>query len=428
MNPFAQPMDCLRSFDPEMADLACAEYQRQLSTLNLIVSENYASPYALALEGSILANKNAGGYPDSRGVGGCQVVNAIENLAMERIKQLFGCDHVNLQAMSATIANLAVLQALLQPGDTILALGTELGGHMSHGAAENLSGMTYQVVTYGFDPATEQIDLAQVEALAKAHRPKLIICGSGAYPRKTPYREFGAIAKSVGAYLLADIAHPAGLVLLVCPVLLVIMMLKGKNFIYALMFNTILAALLCLVTGKLSFSLFFDAEGVVAQGLGNCMNAAVLCMLIFMVIQILKVSGVFAKISAVVVAKCRTYKQAEGIVGFLAMLGAAMMGGGTYSILLSGGLARNLLKNFQVARTRGANILDGLACGTAGLLPYGGAVLYAVSCAAATGMVGSEFTAFSFIPYNYHCMLLIAVYWISIIIGFGKKFEKDEAI
>ena len=205
-------MDCLRSFDPEMAELACAEYQRQLSTLNLIVSENYASPYALALEGSILANKNAGGYPDSRGVGGCQVVNAIENLAMERIKQLFGCDHVNLQSMSATIANLAVLQALLQPGDTILALGTELGGHMSHGAAENLSGMTYQVVTYGFDPATEQIDLAQVEALAQAHRPKLIICGSGAYPRKTPYREFGAIAKSVGAYLLADIAHPAGLI------------------------------------------------------------------------------------------------------------------------------------------------------------------------------------------------------------------------
>lgn len=209
---FAQPMDCLRSFDPEMADLACAEYQRQLNTLNLIVSENYASPYALALEGSILANKNAGGYPDSRGVGGCQVVNAIENLAMERIKRLFGCDHVNLQSMSATIANLAVLQALLQPGDTILALGTELGGHMSHGAAENLSGMTYQVVTYGFDPATEQIDLAQVEALAQAHRPKLIICGSGAYPRKTPYREFGAIAKSVGAYLLADIAHSAGLI------------------------------------------------------------------------------------------------------------------------------------------------------------------------------------------------------------------------
>ena len=98
-------MDCLRSFDPEMADLACAEYQRQLNTLNLIVSENYASPYALALEGSILANKNAGGYPDSRGVGGCQVVNAIENLAIERIKQLFGCDHVNLQSMSATIAN-----------------------------------------------------------------------------------------------------------------------------------------------------------------------------------------------------------------------------------------------------------------------------------------------------------------------------------
>ena len=212
MELFTQPMETLRAFDPELASLADAEYQRQRDTLCLIVSENYASPYALALEGSILANKNAGGYPDSRGVGGCEVVNQIEALAVKRFQTLFGCDHVNLQPMSATIANLAVLQALLQPGDTILSLGTALGGHISHGAEENLSGMAYRVVNYGFDRQTEQIDLAQVEELARRHRPRLIICGSGAYPRKTPYRAFGEIARSVGAYLLADIAHPAGLI------------------------------------------------------------------------------------------------------------------------------------------------------------------------------------------------------------------------
>ncbi len=229
------------------------------------------------------------------------------------------------------------------------------------------------------------------------------------------------LVASVGAL---DSSGLWGLVLLVCPVLLVVMMLRGKNFIYALMFNTILAAVLCVLLGKLRFAGFFDAEGVVAQGLGNCMNAAVLCMLIFMIIQILKVSGVFESIAVAAIAKCRTYKQAEAIVGFLAMLGSAMMGGATYSILLSGGLARNLLKNFHVDRARGANILDGLACGTAGLLPYGGAVLYAVSCAAATGMVDGGFTAFDFIPYTYHCMLLIVVYWIAILSGFGKKFER----
>ena len=220
-----------------------------------------------------------------------------------------------------------------------------------------------------------------------------------------------------------DASSLQGLVLLICPILLVVMMLRGKNFIYALMFNAVLASLLCLITGKLNFELFFAADGVVAQGLGNCMNAAVLCMLIFMIIQILKVSGVFESIAETAVKRCRTYKQAEAIVGFLAMLGSAMMGGATYSILLSGGLARNLLKNFNVEKARGANILDGLACGTAGLLPYGGAVLYAVSCAAATGMVDGTFTAFDFIPYTYHCMLLLAVYWIAIVTGFGKKFE-----
>ena len=223
-----------------------------------------------------------------------------------------------------------------------------------------------------------------------------------------------------------DSSNLIGLVLLLCPILLVILMLRGKNFIYALMVNTLLAAVLCFVTGKLNFDLFFSAEGVVAQGIGNCMNAAVLCMLIFMIIRILKVSGVFETIAETAVQRCRTYKQAEGIVGFLAMLGSAMMGGATYSILLSGGLARNLLKSFHVDKARGANILDGLACGMAGLLPYGGAVLYAVSCATATGVVDGTFTAFDFIPYTYHCMLLLAVYWLAILTGFGKKFDIGE--
>lgn len=212
MDLFTEPMERIRRFDPEMAALADAEYQRQLHTLCLIVSENYTSPYALALEGSILANKNAHGYPDSREVGGCEVVNAIERLAAQRIQQIFRCEHVNLQSMSASIANAAVLQALLKPRDTVLSLGTELGGHLSHGATDNISGMQYHVVHYGFDRQTEQIDMEQVAQLARQYRPRLIICGPGAYPRLVPYGKFAEIAREVGAYLLADIAHPAGLI------------------------------------------------------------------------------------------------------------------------------------------------------------------------------------------------------------------------
>lgn len=212
MDCFTEPIERIRQFDPEMAALAEAEYQRQLHTLCLIVSENYTSPYASALEGSILANKNAHGYPDSREVGGCEVVNAIERLAAQRIQQVFGCEHVNLQSMSASIANIAVLQALLKPGDTILSLGTDLGGHLSHGAADNLSGMQYRIVQYGFRRDTEQIDMEQVEQLALQYQPQLIICGPGAYPRVVPYRRFADIAQRVGAYLLVDIAHPAGLI------------------------------------------------------------------------------------------------------------------------------------------------------------------------------------------------------------------------
>lgn len=202
----------VKKFDPEMARLVEAEEARQLGTLNLIVSENYVSPLAVGLEGTVLANKNAQGYPDTRMVGGCEIVNEIERIAVERVKSLFGCQHVNLQSMSATLANIAVLRALLKDGDTILALGTALGGHISHGDACNLSGAYYHVVHYGFHPQTEQIDMNEVEDLARSCRPKLIICGSGAYPRLVDYEGFSQIAKSVGAYLLADIAHPAGLI------------------------------------------------------------------------------------------------------------------------------------------------------------------------------------------------------------------------
>lgn len=217
-----------------------------------------------------------------------------------------------------------------------------------------------------------------------------------------------------------------GLFLFICPVLLIIMMLRGKNFVNALMTNTILAAVICILLGKLNFDGFFGTDGAVAEGIGNCMSSTILCMLIFIVIRIMKVSGVFEILADFAIKKCKTHKQAEIVVGLLAMLGSLMMGGATYSIILSGGLTRNLMKNFNVARTRGANILDGLACGTVGLLPYGGAVLFAASQAAATGLVDASFNATNFIPYTFHCMLLIVVYWFAIFTGWGAKFENQQ--
>lgn len=202
----------VKLFDPEMAELVEAEEERQKSSLSLIVSENYASPLAAGLEGTVLVNKNAQGYPATRLVGGCEIVNRIEELANQRVKDLFGCEHVNLQSMSASIANEAVFQALLNYGDTVLALGTELGGHITHGDTCNMTGRLYHVVHYGFSRETEQIDMAEVERLAEEFQPKMIICGSGAYPRLVDYEGFSRIAKKVGAYLMADIAHPAGLI------------------------------------------------------------------------------------------------------------------------------------------------------------------------------------------------------------------------
>jgi glycine hydroxymethyltransferase len=206
------PADLIDSFDPEMAELTRRERSRQLATINLIASENVASPLTAALEGSIWANKNGEGYPGKRFVAGCELADRVEVVAIARAKQLFGCDHANVQSMSATIANVAIMNALLEPGDTILSMKLTDGGHLSHGAAFHCSGKTYKAVHYGVDRASERIDFGQVRALALQHRPKMIICGCSSYPRTIDYAAFAQIAQSVGAILLVDLAHNVGLV------------------------------------------------------------------------------------------------------------------------------------------------------------------------------------------------------------------------
>lgn len=204
--------DLIKSFDPEMADMTEKEEQRQLETLCLIASENYASPLTVGMEGTVWANKNAEGYPGKRFAGGCEIADQVERLAVERCKKLFGCEHANVQSMSSTLSNVAVLRALLKPGDTILSMELDQGGHLSHGAKFHYSGKTYNIIQYGLDRETEIIDMDQVERLAKEHKPQLIICGTSSYPRKVDYKRFGEIAKEAGAYMMADIAHPVGLI------------------------------------------------------------------------------------------------------------------------------------------------------------------------------------------------------------------------
>lgn len=204
--------ELIQKFDPEIASLTTEEEQRQLHTLCLIASENYASPLTIGMEGTVWANKNAEGYPGRRFAGGCELADKIEQIAIARCKQVFGCEHVNIQSMSSTLANVAVLRAMLQPGDTILSMELDQGGHLSHGAKFHYSGKMYNVVQYGLNPETETIDMEQVERLAKEYHPKMIICGTSSYPRKVDYKRFGEIAREVGAYLMADIAHPVGLI------------------------------------------------------------------------------------------------------------------------------------------------------------------------------------------------------------------------
>ena len=202
----------IAGYDDELWAAIQAEERRQEEHIELIASENYASPRVMQAQGSVLTNKYAEGYPAKRYYGGCENVDVAERLAIERVKQLFGADYANVQPHSGSQANAAVYMALCEPGDTVLGMSLAHGGHLTHGAKPNFSGKLYHAVQYGLDPATGEIDYAQVESLAREHRPKMIVAGFSAYSRVVDWQRFRAIADEVGAYLLVDMAHVAGLV------------------------------------------------------------------------------------------------------------------------------------------------------------------------------------------------------------------------
>ncbi|MBL8198621.1 MAG: serine hydroxymethyltransferase [Chromatiales bacterium] len=205
--------DCtIAGFDPELARAIDSERGRQEDHVELIASENYASPRVLEAQGSVLTNKYAEGYPGKRYYGGCEYVDIAETLAIERAKQLFGAAYANVQPHSGSQANAAVYLALLQPGDTVLGMSLAHGGHLTHGSPVNFSGRLFNIVSYGVDAATGLIDYAQLESLAREHKPRMIIAGFSAYSRVIDWQKFRAIADSVGAYLFVDMAHVAGLV------------------------------------------------------------------------------------------------------------------------------------------------------------------------------------------------------------------------
>jgi glycine hydroxymethyltransferase len=205
-------MQRLADTDPEVAKVLRQEALRQQRNLELIASENFVSEAVLEAVGSVLTNKYAEGYPGKRYYGGCEVVDVVEELAIARARELFGAEHVNVQPHSGAQANMAVYFTLLKPGDTVLGPNLAHGGHLTAGSPMNYSGKFYTIVPYGVRKDTERIDLDQVRDLARRHRPKLIIAGGSAFPRAVDFRPFGEIAQEVGAALMADIAHPAGLV------------------------------------------------------------------------------------------------------------------------------------------------------------------------------------------------------------------------
>ena len=202
----------IQSFDPELARAIEGERRRQEDHIELIASENYASPRVLEAQGSVLTNKYAEGYPGKRYYGGCEYVDIAEQLAIERAKKLFGAAFANVQPHSGSQANAAAYFALVQPGDPILGMSLDHGGHLTHGARVNFSGKFFQAAQYGIRPETGEIDYEQVERLAQEHRPKMIIAGFSAYSRVVDWARFAEIAQSVGAYLVVDMAHVAGLV------------------------------------------------------------------------------------------------------------------------------------------------------------------------------------------------------------------------
>ncbi len=205
-------LDFLAQTDSAIAEIIQLELQRQREHLELIASENFTSPAVLAAQGSVLTNKYAEGLPGKRYYGGCEFIDRAEQLAIDRAKKLFGAAHANVQPHSGAQANFAVFLALLEPGEKIMGMDLSHGGHLTHGSPVNVSGKWFKVCHYGVNPETERLDYDQIRELALKERPKLIICGYSAYPRLIDFEKFRAIADEVGAYLLADIAHIAGLV------------------------------------------------------------------------------------------------------------------------------------------------------------------------------------------------------------------------
>lgn len=202
----------IETFDPELHEAISQEAQLQEDHIELIASENYTSPCVLEAQGSVLTNKYAEGYPGKRYYGGCEYVDKVEQLAIDRLKALYQADYANVQPHSGSQANAAVYMALMQPGETVLGMSLAHGGHLTHGAKVNFSGKMYHSVEYGLNPETAEIDYDQVEALAKEHKPRMIMSGFSAYSRIVDWQRFREIADSVGAYLVADMAHVSGLV------------------------------------------------------------------------------------------------------------------------------------------------------------------------------------------------------------------------
>ncbi len=205
-------MSILESFDPQVAQAIRLETEREEYNLELIASENFVSEAVMEAQGSVMTNKYAEGYPGKRYYGGCSQVDVVENLAIERAKELFGADHVNVQPHSGSQANMAVYFSVLKPGDTILGMNLSHGGHLTHGSSANFSGKLFNVVFYGVSSDTEVIDYDEVARLAREHRPKMIVVGASAYPRIIDFARFREIADEVGAVIMVDMAHIAGLV------------------------------------------------------------------------------------------------------------------------------------------------------------------------------------------------------------------------
>ncbi len=205
-------MDKLKIADIEVFDTIEKELHRQQNTLEMIASENFTSPMVMEAVGSVLTNKYAEGYPGKRYYGGCEAVDLAEDFARDRAKKLFQAEYANVQPHSGSQANMGVYLTLLQPGDTVMGLNLSHGGHLTHGSHVNFSGKLYQFISYGVNKQTGRVDFNEVAALAKKHKPKLIVCGGSAYPRNIEFEQFRQVADEIGAFLMADIAHPAGLV------------------------------------------------------------------------------------------------------------------------------------------------------------------------------------------------------------------------